>query len=247
MKNALTVLWLLLSAIVGPVFGSETLPKDFVDAGAALPGLVVELRYAGSRNLLGRPVDGYEVNRCLLTRAAVEALAGVQAALRPYGLGLKVYDCYRPERAVRDFSRWAQEKEGARLNPEYHPTVPREELFRQGYFAHRSAHSRGSTVDLTLVPLPPGPTQAGSAGGDCTAPPSGRAADGSLDLGTGYDCLHPAATTESCLVGPNQRALRLLLLTLMEQHGFENYKKEWWHYSLKREPYPDKGFDVPVR
>ncbi|SFK70396.1 M15 family metallopeptidase [Methylorubrum salsuginis] len=198
----------------------------FVDAAGIVPGLAVEMRYAGSDNFVGRPIAGYEAPRCLLTPQAAQALARVQADLAPEGLGLKVFDCYRPVRAVADFAAWARDPADARMKPAYYPRTDKADLFRLGYIAERSAHSRGSTVDLTLV----------------------RLADGSeLDMGTPFDLFDEASASDSGRVGPAARANRRRLRTAMIRAGFAPYPQEWWHFTLKDEPFPATAFDRPVR
>lgn len=198
----------------------------FVDAAGLVPGLALDLRYAGSDNFVGRPIAGYEAPRCLLTRPAARALARVQAALAREGLGLKVFDCYRPLRAVADFAAWARDAADTRMKAAYYPRVDKADLFRLGYIAERSAHSRGSTVDLTLV----------------------RLADGAeLDMGTPFDLFDETSATDSPRVGPVAMRNRHRLRDAMIRAGFTPYPQEWWHFTLKREPYPDTAFDRPVR
>jgi D-alanyl-D-alanine dipeptidase len=236
------LLWL------APPAGAGEAP-ELVDAARVVPGLVVEMRYFGHHNFVGRPVEGYEAPRCLLTRPAAEALAAVQAELGPLGLGLKVYDCYRPARAVAHFQRWARDLQDTAAKTAFYPTVDKSELFERGYVAERSSHSRGSTVDLTIVPLPP-PDQPAWRPEDqspCHRPAAGRWPDNGLDMGGGFDCFHPVSHTASPEPAPQARANRLLLKTLMDRHGFANYELEWWHYTLRDEPYPDTYFDLPVR
>ena len=149
---------------------SEQRPDSFVDAASVAPGLVVEARYAGAHNFVGRPIDGYEKPICYLTRPAAAALAQVVADLEPRGLTIKVFDCYRPERAVAHFVRWARNLGDVKMKAEFYPQVDKSTLFRDGYIAARSGHSRGSTVDLTLA----------------------RRADGKeLDMGTPFDFFSP--------------------------------------------------------
>ena len=157
--------------------------------------IIVEARYFGRHNFIGRPITGYEAPKCLLTPAAARALAAVQEDVRGYGLSLKTYDCYRPQRAVDDFVRWARATSDTAMKAEFYPAVDKQNLFRDGYIAERSGHSRGSTVDLTLVPLPV-PEQPeyrpGDALTDCRSP--ARYADNTLDMGTGYDASIPCHT-----------------------------------------------------
>jgi zinc D-Ala-D-Ala dipeptidase len=214
------------------------------------PTIIVEARYFGAHNFLGRPVAGYEEPLCLLTTEAARALAAVQAELRPFGLSLKTYDCYRPQRAVDDFVAWARQPADTVMKAEFYPHVDKANLFSDGYIAERSGHSRGSTVDLTLVPLPP-PHQPTWTPGQplvrCTEPAGRRFADNSLDMGTGFDCFDPLSHTENPATGPEAARNRLLLRSLMEKHGFRNYPMEWWHFTLRDEPFPSTWFDLPVR
>src|SRR5690606_12124201 len=193
-------------------------------------------------------VTGYEAPKCLLTPAAARALAAVQAELRVFRLSLKTYDCYRPQRAVDDFVRWAQDTADTRMKAEFYPAVAKQNLFRDGYIAERSGHSRGSTVDLTIVPLPVPPQpeyRPGEPLRDCRS--ADRYADNSLDMGTGYDCFDPLSHTANPAVDAEAARNRLLLRLVMEKHGFTNYANEWWHYTLRDEPHPDTYFDEPVR
>ena len=210
--------------------------------------IIVEARYFGRHNFIGRPITGYEAPKCLLTPAAARALAAVQEDVRGYGLSLKTYDCYRPQRAVDDFVRWARATSDTAMKAEFYPAVDKQNLFRDGYIAERSGHSRGSTVDLTLVPVPV-PEQPeyrpGDALRDCRSP--ARYADNTLDMGTGYDCFDPLSHTANPAVGSMAARNRLLLRLAMERHGFSNYANEWWHFTLRDEPYPDTYFDLPVR
>lgn len=199
-------------------------PPAFVDAAAVIPGLVVDMRYFGADNFVGTQVDGYEAPVCLLTHQAATALAAVQRDLRPRGYGLKVFDCYRPARAVRHFVRWARDPDTS-TKAEYYPHVAKGNLFREGYIASRSGHSRGSTVDLTLVKLP---------------------GDQELDMGTPFDFLSPQSG-QTGKVSAEARANRKILADAMRARGFIPYDKEWWHFTLRNEPFPNSYFDFPVR
>ena len=241
----------LLLVLPGLTWGAPAqLPPGFVDAATVIPGLVVEMRYFGHHNFLGRPVAGYEAPRCLLTRQAANALAQVQAELKPMGLGLKVYDCYRPQRAVSDFVAWAKDLQDKTTKAEFYPTVPKDQLFKRGYIAAKSSHSRGSTTDLTIIPLPAPPQPAYKPGQKlrpCFAPAGQRFADNSLDMGTGFDCFSALSHTANPKMGPQQRVNRLLLKSLMDKYGFQNLDEEWWHFTLRNEPFPNTYFDFPVR
>jgi len=145
-------LFALVIAFSAQAASAQTRPAAFVDAATVVPGLIVEMRYAGSHNFVGRPIAGYQAPRCLLTRAAADALAAVARDLQPRGLVLKVFDCYRPTRAVANFVRWAHDLQDQKMKAEFYPNVDKRTLFRDGYIATRSGHSRGSTMDLTLAP-----------------------------------------------------------------------------------------------
>ena len=192
------------------------------------PDVSQDLRYAGPDNFVGAPIDGYERPVCLLTEPAARALAEVERDLAPQGLGLRVFDCYRPARAVAHFARWAHDLSDQRTKPRYYPHVEKAELFEKGFIAERSSHSRGSTVDATLV-------EERADGGL-----------GELDMGTPFD-LFDARSATAADVPAAARANRQLLRESMERRGFRNLAAEWWHYTLADEPYPERYFDVPVR
>jgi zinc D-Ala-D-Ala dipeptidase len=200
-------------------------PAAFVDAATVVPGLVEDMRYAGAHNFVGRPIDGYETARCWLTQPAAAALAAVARDLAPRGLVLKVFDCYRPARAVTNFMRWAHDLNDTAGKAEFYPQVDKRTLFRDGYISSRSGHSRGSTIDLTL------------------AEASGR----ELDMGTPFDFFSPRSSPGDPNVGSDARTNRALLAAAMRRRGFRPYAKEWWHFTLAGEPFPATYFDFPVR
>jgi D-alanyl-D-alanine dipeptidase len=173
----------------------------------------------------------------------------VQKDLEPYSLSLKIYDCYRPQRAVNHFVRWATEIENTKTKKEFYPTVDKRNLFKDGYIDSKSGHSRGSTVDLTIVPSPV-PIQPQYSPGqklyECYLPAAKRFPDNSIDMGTGFDCFDELSHTANTNIGRQQKINRLLLKSLMEKHGFRNYDKEWWHFTLKNEPFPDTYFDFVI-
>lgn len=201
----------------------------FVDASDVVPSLVVEMRYAGEHNFVGTRIDGYNRRLCLLTKQAATALAAVQRDLSEQGLGLKVFDCYRPARAVAHFVQWAQDVANQRVKDEFYPDVDKRDLFKDGYIAERSSHSRGSTVDITLVRLTDG------------APAT------ELDMGTCFDRFSPRSWPSDTSVGDTAHHNRELLAAVMQRRGFKPYDKEWWHFTLADEPFPDTYFDFPVR
>ena len=200
-------------------------PAAFVDAAAVVLGLIVEARYAGAHNFVGRPIEGYEAPRCLLTRPAAEALAQVARDLAGQGLVLKAFDCYRPARAVANFVRWAHNLNDTAGKREFYPDVDKRMLFREGYISSRSGHSRGSTVDLTLA----------------------RSDGSELDMGTPFDFFSPRSRPSSPSVSPEAEENRAMFAAAMRRRGFRPYPREWWHFTLAHEPFPDTYFDFPVR
>ncbi len=225
-------------------------PKSFVDVKDVIPSIVLDIRYYTSHNFMGTPIKGYSAPKCLLTRKAARALKKVQTELLKFSLSLKIYDGYRPQRAVNHFIKWAKDPNDIKMKKEFFSTVRKSELFRKGYIAKKSAHSRGSAVDLTIVPLPL-PPQEPYVGGmelcECHKPEGKRFKDNSVDMGTGFDCFHPLSWTASDKIGPAQRQNRFMLKAVMEKYGFRNYRKEWWHYTLIKEPYPNTFFDFIVK
>lgn len=200
-------------------------PDGFVYLDEAAPLILVDARYARADNFVGAPVDGYRSPRIVLSRPAVAALQQVANTLAPFGLGLKVFDGYRPQSAVNHFVRWAADLQDVHTKPQYYPGVDKQHLFRDGYIAAKSGHSRGSTVDVTLVNL-----------GD------GR----ELPMGTPFDFFGPESWPDHKHPDPAIRANRALLQQVMIRHGFRPLKEEWWHFTLNNEPYPDSYFDFPV-
>ena len=221
---------LKLCLALAAVFGTQAAlaqerPAAFVDAATVVPGLIVEMRYAGAHNFVGRPIDGYEAPRCLLSQAAAAALAEVARDLAPRGLHIKAFDCYRPTRAVANFVRWARDLKDTAGKAEFYPDVDKRTLFRDGYIASQSGHSRGSTIDMTL---------ANDDGHE-------------LDMGTPFDFFSPKSWPADPTVTPEQHANRMLLATAMRRRGFRPYDREWWHFTLRGEPFPETYFDFPVK
>lgn len=224
-------------------------PEEFVDIKDVIPSIVLDLRYYTAHNFVGRKVDGYEAPRCYLTKAAAESLKKVQEELSQFSLSLKIYDGYRPQRAVDHFVRWAEDISDTVTKKEFYPTVDKRNLFKDGYIARKSSHSRGSAVDLTIVPLPVPEQERYVEGQDlcnCFLSAEKRFKDNSINMGTGFDCFHSHSWTASDHIGAQQRANRFLLKTVMEKYGFKNYEKEWWHFSLENEPFPDIYFDFVI-
>ncbi|MFE1579888.1 M15 family metallopeptidase [Streptomyces fradiae] len=221
----------------------------FAELRAVDPTVLQEMRYATAHTFVGTPVDGYREPVCLLTRPAARALHRAQARLLRRGLSLKVYDCYRPQRAVDHFVRWARDPADQRMKAGFYPRVDKARLFADGYVAERSGHSRGSTVDVTLVRLPRDPARPYVPGEplvDCTAPREKRFPDDSVDMGTGFDCFDPLSHTDDPRVRGAARANRDLLRGVLAAEGFVNLPEEWWHFTYRPEPFPDTYFDFPV-
>jgi D-alanyl-D-alanine dipeptidase len=240
---------LILMLLPAPAPAGSALPKGFVYLRDIDPTIVQDIRYAGSHNFVGRPIRGYLAAECILSAPAANALATVQRMLAEKKLSLIVWDCYRPKRAVDDFLRWSKDPTHSEMKSEFYPRTDKEKLFALGYLARRSAHSRGSTVDLGLVPSgfsaapPPDPSQPLKA---CTSPKGERFEDGTIDFGTGYDCLDVLGTTSNALVGGIARHNRQTLKSYMQAAGFRPYAREWWHFELVNEPFKRDGFDFEV-
>lgn len=205
------------------------LPEGFVYVDQVIPDAQTDLRYATKHNFVGAPIDGYLDTRCILTEKAAQALKKVQEELRPFGLSVKIFDGYRPQMAVDHFVRWAKNVQDTSMKAEFYPDVKKENLFREEYIAAKSSHSRGSTVDLTIT--------TGTA----------RQNDPGLDMGSGFDLFGPESWPTSSDVPVEARANRMLLQLLMKKYGFEPYPKEWWHFTLRDEPFPDRYFNFPVQ
>lgn len=216
------VLFFLLSNIV---IAQHTLPKGFVYVETIIPTIKVDLRYCGSNNFIGKPIDGYKKEKVILTRQAAFALKKVQDELQQYNLSVMVYDAYRPQRAVNHFVRWAKDLYDTINKPIFYPNVPKSELFKREYIASRSGHSKGSTLDITLVD------------NDTCEP---------LDMGTPYDFFGKESWVAYNALTAQQLANRMLLQTLMRKNGFRHYPQEWWHFTLNNEPFPKTFFDFVV-
>ncbi len=195
------------------------------------PRIILSMNYVGAKNFMGRPVNGYHTSVCILTTEAANALIALQDKLdqKHRGLCLKIFDAYRPIQAVSDFKKWALDPHDQIMKAEYYPTLAKPELFKQGYIAEKSSHSRGSTVDLTLVER------------------QSEHQHQELDMGTIFDYFHEHSHTENPTIPERAKANRTLLKNLMHEFGFENYPFEWWHFTLRNEPFADTYFDFPVR
>jgi zinc D-Ala-D-Ala dipeptidase len=222
---------LLLSA---PAHARERLPPGFVYLRDIDSSIAQDMRYATADNFTGRPLPGYAAAECILRREAAEALRRVQADLAKDSLSLKVYDCYRPTRAVRAMESWAFDNDESASTRRFYPALPKRNLFRLGYIAAQSKHSTGTTVDLTLVKLPAAPAPAfdpAARYGPCTGPANKRAPDSGIDMGTAFDCFDVRSYSNNKAITPEQKRWRGTLNTAMHRSGFVNYFREWWHYS----------------
>lgn len=227
--------------------GDAGLPRDFVYLRDVDPTIIQDIRYATTNNFTGRRLPGYETGECIVRREVAAALGRVQRDLKPRGLSLKVFDCYRPRRASRAMLAWANGAADTPASRRYHPKLNKRELFHLGYIAASSGHSTGAAVDLTLVDLSAGngaSLDPASSHADCTAVAEKRAPEGGVDMGSGYDCFDAVSHTASASIAPPQRRWRQTLAAAMRRHGFVNYWKEWWHFSL---PGAGRGaFDFPI-
>jgi zinc D-Ala-D-Ala dipeptidase len=239
----------IIVMLAGPALAGSALRKGFVYLRDMDPTIVQDIRYAGSHNFVGRPIRGYLAAGCILSRPAANALAGVQRKLAEKDLSLIVWDCYRPQRAVDDFLHWSKDPARSEMKTEFYPRTDKGKLFALGYIAKPSAHSRGSTVDLAIVPTafasepPPNPSQSLKA---CASPKGQRFEDGTIDFGTGYDCLDVLANTSNAHAGSTALRNRQTLGFYMQAAGFRPYAREWWHFELINEPFHRGGFDFEV-
>ncbi|WP_291607165.1 M15 family metallopeptidase [Bradyrhizobium sp.] len=227
---------------------AQTFPGGFVYLRDVDSSIIQDIRYASSNNFVGRPLKGYGAGECVVKREVGLKLKAVQQELARQSLSLKMLDCYRPVRAVADMVAWAQNGRETPAERRYSPAISKTQLFRLGYIASHSQHSTGAALDLTLVDLKadnstgfdPNKTYA-----DCRAPAEARAPEGSVDMGTGYDCSDVKAHTAAASITPAQRRWRNLLVAAMARQGFVNYSKEWWHFSLPGAGGP--AYDFPVQ
>jgi zinc D-Ala-D-Ala dipeptidase len=223
--RAIILAALAMLLVPAPAVSAE-LPPGFVRLADVAPSIRQEMRYAGTENFIGRPVEGYDVGDCWLAEPVAQALAKVAAEAEAGGWRLVVYDCYRPERAVRDFLQWSRDPSDQTRKSEYYPDIDKADLFRAGYIATRSQHSSGTTVDL-------GPERL--VAGEVVP----------LDFGTPFDTFSPFSSTASREVSAAAQGNRRRLVELMIGQGFENYSKEWWHFTLPLDPSPP-AYDLPI-
>ncbi|GAB7257388.1 M15 family metallopeptidase [Polaribacter sp. OB-PA-B3] len=204
---------------------AQKLPEGFVYLDNIIPTVKVELRYFSNNNFIGKPIEGYRSNCIITTTTTANALKNVQEELAEKNLGLKIFDAYRPQRAVNHFVRWAKVLEDTLMKKTYYPKVKKSELFKQGYIASRSGHSRGSSVDLTIVDLK---------------------TNKELDMGSIYDFFGSESHPSYRNISKKQLENRILLRNIMIKHGFKPYKNEWWHFTIRNEPFPKTYFNFEV-
>ncbi|PTX59031.1 D-Ala-D-Ala dipeptidase VanX [Kordia periserrulae] len=224
MLKFLKILFILIC--ISSIHSSSQLPKGFVYVTDYIPDVELELRYFGSNNFVGTPIDGYEAEQCILTLPATKALQNVQKSLKKQQLGIKIFDAYRPQRAVDHFRRWAYDLNDTLMKSQFYPNVAKKDLFRLEYIATKSRHSSGSTVDITLIDLK---------------------TNQELDMGSSYDFFGEISWVSYQELTEKQLENRQLLQKVMLENGFRNYPKEWWHFTLRGEPYYNKYFDFPVK
>lgn len=220
----LAVFMLLISAVSANA-GVSYDTSDFVVLNEYIPGAKFDIRYYSNYNFVGKRIEGYEAPLALLTREAADALREVNEKLSEQNLTIKIYDAYRPQSAVNNFIRWSKNLKDTRMKKYFYPEKNKSVLFREGYISKRSGHSRGSTVDLTLYDL---------------------SNDVELDMGGTFDYFGERSHVDYKRLTEAQRNNRKQLREIMTSHGFRGIKSEWWHFTLKNEPYPNTYFDFPV-
>lgn len=224
----LLIIFVLVLSACTPQQQTDGLPKGFVYVSDIIPDIQIDLRYYTVNNFIGKPIDGYEASKCIISKDAAIALRDVQNELKEYGLCLKVFDAYRPQQAVDHFVRWAQDFADTLQKTEYYPNIPKDKLIPE-YIASKSGHSRGSTVDLTIIAM--------------NSDENGIV----LDMGGPFDFFGERSHVNYPDISPVQRSNRMLLQTLMIKHGFKPYSAEWWHFTLKDEPFSDTFFNFPIK
>jgi D-alanyl-D-alanine dipeptidase len=199
--------------------------EGFTYIHVAIPDVILDVRYYSNDNFMGISVTGYNKSVILLSKEATRALTKVQEDLREQGMTLKVFDAYRPQKAVDHFVRWAEHPADTLTKQKYYPNLPKDRLFELGYISARSGHTRGSTLDLTIASLETGKE---------------------LDMGSPWDFFGEISHHDSPLVDEEATTNRNLLRDVMVMHGFKPYANEWWHYTLEEEPYPETYFDFDI-
>jgi len=201
------------------------LPKGFVYLTEVAPDIIIELRYCSNNNFVGETIDGYNLEVCIVTKQTAIALKIIQEELKKQYLSLKIYDAYRPQRAVNHFWAWAKNINDTLMKQQFYPDVDKSNLFKEEYIATKSRHSSGSTVDITMVDLK---------------------TNVELDMGTSYDFFGKESWVFYGELTEQQIENRILLHNIMKKYGFRHYPKEWWHFTLANEPFKDQYFDFVI-
>ena len=228
MKKVFCVLALCL-AVITAAYAENVNPSDssgFVYLAEAVPDAILEIRYYSTYNFVGERINGYERPVAMLTKEAAKALREVSDELVSKGYRLKIYDAYRPQRAVTHFENWAKDLNDTRMKEYFYPELDKSVLFEQEYIMSKSGHSRGSTVDLTLFDMK---------------------TEKEADMGGTFDYFGLLSHPDYKQITEEQYNNRMLLREAMLNHGFKPLDTEWWHFTLKDEPYPDTYFDFPVK
>lgn len=221
MKKTILIYILFISLVTF----SQKLPKGFVYLADVDASIKKELRYLSNNNFIGKPINGY-INDCVIvSKPTAQALKKIQTLLKKEGLSLKIYDSYRPQQAVNHFVRWAKVLNDTLMKQQYYPKVPKSELFNLGFIASKSGHTRGSTVDLTIVDIK---------------------TDKELDMGSPYDFFGSKSHPFYKDISKKQKENRMLLRRMMLNNGFKPYDNEWWHFTLINEPFPKTYFNFLV-
>ncbi|WP_341347537.1 M15 family metallopeptidase [Paenibacillus sp. FSL H3-0469] len=211
--------------IPSTVVKKNNLPGGFVYLGEVIPSAQYEIRYYSENNFTGTRVDGYKAPLAIFSKTAASALKKVSEDLEQKGYILRIYDAYRPQQAVNHFVRWSQDAADLKMKPQYYPKLDKRNLFKLGFIAKKSGHSRGSTIDLTLAHKSTGKL---------------------VDMGSPYDFFGEISYYNTTLISSTQHANRKLLKDAMVKQGFKPYAKEWWHFTLIKEPYPKQYFNFKV-
>ena len=204
----------------------QNLPKGFVYLSTIDSSIRKELRYFTNNNFIGKPIKGYKKNILIVSERAAKALKKIQNELLKDSMSLKVFDAYRPQQAVDHFVEWAKDLNDTLMKKIFYPKVPKKKLFELGFIAEKSGHTRGSSVDLTIIDLK---------------------TNEELDMGSIYDFFGIESHPCSKKININQQNNRLFLRTIMMQNNFSPYENEWWHFTLKNEPFSQRYFNFPIR
>ena len=203
---------------------SNNLPKGFVYIDEVINDVDIDIRYSNDNNFIGKKINGYNQSAAIGTKELALALQEIQNDLKHFGYGVKIFDAYRPQKAVNHFSRWST-NDDVLMKDLFYPNIKKRDLFKEGYIASRSGHSRGSTIDLTIINLK---------------------TKEELDMGTSYDFFGVESSYDYSGLTYEQNSNRLLLYSVMKKYGFKSLKSEWWHFTLENEPFPDTYFNFNV-